>query len=78
MVDPNVLIARLKNENEVLKKELEQINGVSVREFLTEEDKNDCRSFIQRFLQNSEVDLPKFLKDRLMLRETLSVMKSLI
>ena len=42
VVDPNVLIARLKNENEALKSELEQINGVTVREFLTEEDKNDC------------------------------------
>ena len=46
VVDPNVLIARLKNENEVLKKELEYINGVTVREFLTEDDKNECRSFI--------------------------------
>ncbi len=28
IVDPNVLIARLKNENEILKRELEQANGV--------------------------------------------------
>ena len=45
-VDPNILIARLKNENEVLKRELEQMSGITVWEFLTEEDKNDCRSFV--------------------------------
>lgn len=41
-VDPNAVIVKLKNENEILRKEIEQINGVVLKEFLTEDDRNDC------------------------------------
>lgn len=58
VVDPNVLIAKLKSENEQLKKEIEGFHGLKARDFLTEQDKQDCRVFVQSYILQSEVEIP--------------------
>lgn len=49
IIDPNILIAKLKKENENLKAELENFNGFKKKEFLTEEEKIQCKNFVIKF-----------------------------
>lgn len=66
VIDPNVLISKLKKENETLKNELIQAQGFKRKEFLTLEDENMCRELVSKFLEGNDQDLPKEFLDKLM------------
>ena len=76
-VDANVLISRLKVENENLKDEIFKLKGVRKKEFLTKEDKDSCEEIVRRFLENDDVRIKSAFCDSKMVRQCFVAFKKL-
>lgn len=78
LVDPNIIIQRLKRENQELKAEISLLRGGSVKSELTEEDEARCRNIVKEYLGARDPTQRIILTDPLMLDHCFREMKGLV
>ena len=77
-VDPNIIIQKLKRENQELKAEIALLRGGNVKSELTPEDEARCRSIIKEYVSTRDPTQKIILADPLMINQCFSEMKLML
>lgn len=70
IIDPDVIIAKLKRENEELKSELLNFRDGSQKTELTEEDIRICEKWVDDFIRDKSENFPMVITDKLMINHS--------
>jgi kinesin family protein 6/9 len=76
VIDPDVVIARLKRENEELKSEIRVLKGDNYKEQLTRDEEKLCEDFIDNYITDKENSRPFILVDKLMFSHGLAYFRN--
>jgi kinesin family protein 6/9 len=68
-MDPNIIIQRLKRENQELKAEIMMLKGSSAKEELTNDDILQCQKIVKEYLQNRDPTQKIVLSDMMMIHQ---------
>lgn len=71
IVDPDVIIAQLKRENEELKSELLNFKDPSEKTELTLEDETACEKWVDEFVKDKSENYPMIINGKLMINHSL-------
>lgn len=76
VIDPDVIIARLKRENEELKSEIRVLKGDNYKEQLTRDEEKMCEDFIDSYLNDKDNSRPCIIADKLMFNHSLAYFRN--